>query len=413
LKILLGVHQFFPHHYTGTERYVLNLAKQLQRMGYSIKVLTYSVIDQDGFREGYSANILYKEYIYEGVPVIALRHRERPDNHTFCFDLIDADFYQEAKNIFKKDNYDIYHCAHPFRISASIKAARDAGIKVVLMVTDYWLMCPLGIMLRTDNILCEGLEEGRNCLKHCFAHITEESLQKRIDDSRKLIDSCDYLLSPSKFLIWLFNNAGFIPPERFVLSRHGFDYTKKKDYSFKELKETITFGYIGTVQHHKGIHIMIEGFKKTSHKNIRLQVWGGCFHEIEYQKNLMETAKEDPRIEFKGVYDFNDVETILKPIDVVIVPSIWYENAPLTISTSLAYGIPVITSNIGGMSEMIRDGHNGLTFKAGDPADLSTKFNLIAENPELITKFKRNIQYPIRVEEEAFNTDLVYKQLLS
>ena len=82
----------------------------------------------------------------------------------------------------------------------------------------------------------------------------------------------------------------------------------------------------------------------------------------------MEKAKEDPRIEFKGYYEFNDVEKILQDIDVVIVPSIWYENAPLTISTSLAYGIPVITSDVGGMSEAIKDGQNGLTFRIGDAA---------------------------------------------
>lgn len=413
MNILLGVHQFFPDHYTGTERYVLNLAKQLQKMGHFVKVLTYSVLDQGGFREGYSPGILCKEYVYEGVPVIAFRHKEKRTDHAFCFDLIDKDFYNESMNIFKKNKFDIYHCAHPFRISAAIKAARDSGVKVVFMVTDYWLMCPIGIMRRNDNTLCEGPDDGRNCLGHCFAHLTRDSIKDRISESQRLIESCDCLLSPSNFLIWLFNKAGYIPSDHFLLSRHGFDYTKKKAHSLNEKKETITFGYIGTIQYHKGVHIMVEGFKKSPHQNIRLQVWGGCFHEVEYQRGLMETADGDSRIEFKGAYNFNDVEEILNPIDVVIVPSIWYENAPLTISTSLAYGIPVITSDAGGMKEMIKNGQNGLTFRIGDSADLSAKINSIADDPDLISTFKRNIQYPIRVEEEAFNTEMVYKQMLS
>lgn len=413
MNILLGIHQFFPDHYTGTERYVLNLAKQLQKMGHVPKVLTYSVLEQGGFREGYAPNILRKEYVYEGIPVVSLRHKEKRDDHTFCFDLIDEDFYNESINILKENNFDIYHCAHPFRISASVKAARDSGVKVVFMVTDYWLMCPLGIMRRTDNTLCEGPDNGKNCLGHCFAHLTEKPIKKRISESHKLIDSCDCLLSPSHFLIWLFDNTGYIPSDRFLLSRHGFDYTRKKGHSLKEPKETITFGYIGTIQYHKGVHIMVEGFKKSPHQNIRLQVWGGCFHEVEYKRSLMEAADGDPRIEFKGSYNFNDVEDILKPIDVVIVPSIWYENAPLTISTSLAYGIPVVTSDVGGMKEMIEDGQNGMTFKIGDSDDLSTKIRLIADNPDLLVKFKRKIRYPIRVEEEAFNTEMVYKQMLS
>ena len=413
MRILLGVHQFFPYHYTGTERYVLNLAKQLQRMGHFVKVLTYSVMDEDGFSEGFSSGMLYKEYVYEGIPVMAVRHKEKPSDHTFCFDLIDTGFYNETRNLFLKDKYDMYHCAHPFRISASIKAARDSGVRITFMVTDYWLMCPLGIMRRADNTICEGPDEGRNCLKYCFAHLTEESMRQRIAASRRLIESCDCLLSPSNFLIELFKENHFISPDRFVLSRHGFDYTKKKYHALKETKNPIVFGYIGTIQYHKGVHIMVEGFKKTRNKNVRLQVWGGCFNEVEFQRNLMETAKGDTRIEFKGSYNFNDAEDILKPIDVVIVPSIWYENAPLTISTSLAYGIPVITSDIGGMKEMISDGHNGLTFKVEDPEDLSKKIETIADSPELIVKFKRNIQYPIRVEDEAFNTEMIYKQVLA
>jgi len=247
MRILLGVHQFFPQHYTGTERYVLNLAKQLQRMGHFVKVLTYAVIDQEGFTNGNSPGMLRKEYVYEGVPVISVMHRKKPDDHTFCFDLIDADLYEETKRIFTKENFDIYHCAHPFRITASIKSARDSGVKVVFIATDYWLMCPLGIMLRADNIRCEGPEEGRNCLKYCFAHLPEEAIVKRISDSQKLIESCDCLLSPSQFLISLFDRAGYISSDKFILSRHGFDYTKKKNISFNGCRETVTFGYIGTV----------------------------------------------------------------------------------------------------------------------------------------------------------------------
>lgn len=414
MKILLGIHQFFPNFYTGTERYILNLAKQFQRMGHYVKVLTYAFNDQVGFRNDSSAKILHKEYSYEGVPVIAIRHKNHPDHLNFIFDLMDEDIYNEAKEIFKKDAFDIYHCAHPSRIASAVKAARDSDVKTILILTDYWLMCPLGIMLRPDNTLCAGPgHQGRNCLQNCFINVSEERMQRRIADAHALLECCDHLLSPSQFLIGLFNFTGFISAARFVLSRHGFDYEKKKRYFFKEPGELVTFGYIGTVQYHKGVHIMVEGVKKARNQNIRLQVWGGCFHEVEYQKSVMKMAKGDSRITFKGSYNFNNIETILEPIDVVIVPSIWYENAPLTIATSLAYDIPVITSDIGGMSEVIKDGKNGLTFKVGDSADLSNKIDLIADDPKIITTFKKNIQYPIRIEDEAFNTELVYKQLLS
>ncbi|MBI5074865.1 MAG: glycosyltransferase family 4 protein [Nitrospirae bacterium] len=412
MRILLGVHQFFPDHYTGTERYVLNLAKQLQRMGHYVKVLTYAFRDKGEFREDTATKLLYKEYSYEGVPVIAIRHRDQPDDLVFVFDFLDMQLYRMVKTIFESKKFDLYHCAHPLRIDASIKAAADAGVRVVLMVTDYFLMCPMGIMLRSDNTLCDGPDHGRNCLKYCFTQVSEKRMKDRIARAEALLQSCDQLLSPSKFLIGLFNIAQFIPVERFILSRHGFDYQKKKKYFSKEPGEVITFGYIGTVQYHKGVHVMVEGFKAANCRNTRLKVWGGCFHEEAYQKTVMKIAGNDPRIEFKGSYNFNDIETILEEIDVVIVPSIWYENAPLTISTSLAYGIPVITSDIGGMSEAVEDGRTGLTFRVGDPLDLAEKIRLLADNPDMISGFKEQIQYPIRVEDEAFNTELVYKKLV-
>jgi glycosyltransferase involved in cell wall biosynthesis len=412
LRILLGVHQFFPAFYTGTERYVLNLASQLQRMGHFVKVFTYAFGDHDGFRQGYSSKMLYKEYTYEGVPVVAIRHKDQPSDLNFIFDFMDADVYEEARQIFKKGNFDIYHCAHPVRIASSIKAAKDEGIKTVLMVTDYWLMCPMGIMLRPDNTLCDGPDHGRNCRRYCFPQVAGARMQKRNSDVSDLVECSDAVLSPSQFLIRLFDHTKVIPSDRFILSRHGFDYAKKKMYFLRTPDDIITFGYIGTIQYHKGVHVMVEGFKRAPQRNIRLVIWGGCFHEIGYQKSVVKIADGDPRIEFRGPYNFNDIETILEPIHVVIVPSIWYENAPLTINTSLAYGIPVIASDIGGMCEAVKAEDNGLTFAVGNPDDLTDRICSVANNPELIGLFKRNIRYPIRVEEEAFNTELIYKQCL-
>jgi len=413
VRVLIGVHQFFPNHYTGTERYVLNLAKQFQRMGHYVKVLTYAFKDKSSFKKSIHSNLLYKEYSFEGVPVVAVRHEVQPDDLSFVFDFMDMEIYNETASIIKSGNFDIYHCAHPLRIASSIKAAKDMGVKVVFMMTDYFMMCPMGIMLRTDNTLCDGYGDGTNCLKYCFTNVSKERMQRRIADSQALIQCSDVLLSPSKFLIAAFNFTGFIPSSRFILSRHGFDYSQKRGHFFKRFTLPLVFGYIGTVQYHKGVHIMVEGFKKVKNNNIRLQIWGGCFHELEYLKTVERIAKNDHRIEFKGQYDFNDIEGILAQIDMVIVPSIWYENAPLTISSSLAFGVPVLVSDIGGMSEAVMDGRNGLTFNVGDSESLAEKIRLLSGDPQLISNLAMTIQYPIRVEEEAFKTELIYKRLFN
>ena len=81
MKILFAVHQFFPIHYTGTERFVLNLSKQLQRMGHSVKVLTYAIAENTGFRK--EGGFLIKEYVFQGVPVVSVRHKIIPPDVSF------------------------------------------------------------------------------------------------------------------------------------------------------------------------------------------------------------------------------------------------------------------------------------------------------------------------------------------
>jgi glycosyltransferase involved in cell wall biosynthesis len=263
MRILVGVHQFFPVHYTGTERYVLNLSKQLQKLGHYVKVLTYAFREEENLKKSEWSNLLKKEYSYEGVPVVALRHLQQPDDLNFVFDFMDMDIYEEVTGIIKNEGFDIYHCAHPLRIASSVKAAKDCGLKVIFMLTDYFMMCPMGIMLRTDNTLCNGPAEGFNCIKYCFTNVTQERVRKRFSESRLLISNSDILLSPSKFLIGMFDYTGFIPMSRFILCRHGFDYSRKKQFIKAKKSKVITFGYIGTIQYHKGVHIMIDAFKKV------------------------------------------------------------------------------------------------------------------------------------------------------
>jgi glycosyltransferase involved in cell wall biosynthesis len=408
VKILIGVHQFFPEFYAGTERYALNIAKYLKKLGHSVKVFTYGLTD-DGYSQGINKNILIKKYEYENIPVIAVKHKKPID---YTFNLEEPNLFEEALYFMSREKFDIFHCAHPYRIYASLKAASSLGIKTVLMLTDYWLICPLGIMLRADNTICSGPDYGRKCVKYCFTAKSLTDMGKRIKHVEMLLNCVDVVLSPSKFLIKMFSINKAISSDRFKLSRHGFDYSKKKRHNFNKKESPLTFGFIGTIQYHKGVHVLVEAFRKIKTDNIKLKIWGGDFGDRLYFEKIKKMAAKDKRIEMLGQYDFNDIEDVLGDIDVIVVPSIWYENAPLTITTSHAYGIPVIASDVGGMAEMVEDGVNGLTFKVGDASDLAKKISMFIEDSSLINKFSQNIQYPIRLEEEVLNMQRLYEDLL-
>lgn len=409
MRILLGVHQFFPRYYAGTERYVLNLARQLMVQGHRVQVLTY-----DFAREAQQAlpggRMLIKEYDYEGIPVTAIAHRDFPD---FTFDLVNEDFAEATRQVLEDHEFDIYHCAHPLRIGGSMRAAAQLGLPTVLMLTDYWLQCPLGIMLRTDNTQCSGPDQGRKCVRHCFSNRELADFEARNAAARELVDSADRILSPSLFLIGVFQYSGFLPEGRVTLSRHGFDYSLLTGKTHRRVDpEHITIAYIGTVQFHKGVLTLVEAFSKVAAPNLQLDVWGGCFHETDYDNQVRRVGSRDPRLRFRGEYNYNDLEMVLESTDVVVVPSLWYENAPLTITSGHAMGVPVITSAVGGMAEMVQDGVNGLTFTPGNADSLAAALTRIAEDPELVEQFREAIVPPARLEEEAFRMERLYDSLV-
>jgi glycosyltransferase involved in cell wall biosynthesis len=77
--------------------------------------------------------------------------------------------------------------------------------------------------------------------------------------------------------------------------------------------------------------------------------------------------------------------------EVLIVPSIWLENFSLVTQEAFLFGVPVIASNIGALRELVDDGKNGLLFRVGDAADLRTKVEYLAGNPNEVRRLAANV----------------------
>jgi glycosyltransferase involved in cell wall biosynthesis len=101
--------------------------------------------------------------------------------------------------------------------------------------------------------------------------------------------------------------------------------------------------------------------------------------------------EKEANVVFRGPYLNRDIGSVLANIDMIVVPSLWFENSPLTIQEAFACGVPVITANAGGMAEMVRDGIDGLHFRIGDAADLREKLLYVIEHPQVLDTFRRNI----------------------
>jgi glycosyltransferase involved in cell wall biosynthesis len=406
MKIIYLVHQFYPEHYTGTEKFLLNISSMMQKIGYDVKVFTYSFYN-DSYFDKYSNGIMYKEFLYKGIPIIAFKHKEIPlDIHITLQNIYPQELLKEIMQVEKPD---ILHVGHPMRMTDFIKIAIKLDIPYVITLTDFWLMCPKYILFNSINQLCEGPENGQNCKKYCPEF---SSIEERLEMCRYILFNAKKVYSLSLFVATMFKKE--YADLNIKIINHGISYDKIKISKNNYSKDNqIIFCYAGTLAPHKGVHIILDAFKKINSNKIQLKIYGSG-HNESYVNQLKKIAKNDRRIQFCGVFSENEVGEIFSKVDLVIVPSLWYENYPLVLHEALACNVPVIASNVGGMAEKISDGKNGFTFEIGNSNSLKKIIEMIINNPDLLNQLKNNLKNFIlpTVEQEAYAYEREYKSLV-
>lgn len=406
MKIIYTIHQFFPKHYTGTERYLLNLAKMMKKFGHEVKVVTYMPVsdgEEDTIRKG---NLLLKEYVYENIPVTAIRYTGNEDYISFDFDNPDIQtFFEEY---LEKEKPDVIHITHLMRMTSAFFAAEKLGIKIVMTLTDYWVMCGKGILIRNNNSPCMSPKEGQNCKKFCYQHLTSDRLKKRVDQGRYMFKKAHALIASAYFLANLFKLNGY-DMSKLNMIRHSYNYFDGYKPIPKIQHKTFTFSSVGSLLPHKGADILIEAFHNLKASNARLKIYGEAYDQ-SYFEFLKGLAKGDKRITFEGKYTMAETYNIHKETDVIVQPSTWYETYPLVGVAALAYGVPLIVPDTTGSSELVTHGENGYIFKFADSVSLYEMMEK-AYNDNL--KLHKTISYPHSVEEEAYLTQEVYYKVVN
>jgi glycosyltransferase involved in cell wall biosynthesis len=197
------------------------------------------------------------------------------------------------------------------------------------------------------------------------------------------LDLVTHVIAPSEFMYSQFEQI--IEPGRLTFSRIGTDIDRLQTGLERGVGKTLRFGYVGQVAHHKGVHFLVRAFKalEPGAKAIELHIWGGVEANPEYAQTLRQVANGDRRIVFHGRFDHPDLLDVLNDLDYLVVPSIWYENCPLTILESYAADLPVICSDHGGMAELVNHGQDGLVFRPGDTVDLAKAMQSVVNDTQL------------------------------
>ncbi|WP_299130306.1 glycosyltransferase family 4 protein [uncultured Amaricoccus sp.] len=254
--------------------------------------------------------------------------------------------------------------------------------RIVLTLHDYQLICPNdGLMLTPrDGARCDLA--GADRCHRCFPEISAARHALRRAHLMALLDLVDVFLAPSAFLRDRFVAWG-LDPARVRLVPNAVPAMPLAGTAPRARPNR--FAFLGNIARHKGVLTLLEAAARLTGDDLRVTLHGGLgWAEDSFRAEFAtHLGAARPVAQHLGAYSRAEVAELIQRADWIVVPSIWWENAPLVILEAQAAGRPVITSGIGGMAELVADGINGLHVRPGDAAALAETMREVADQPEL------------------------------
>lgn len=228
------------------------------------------------------------------------------------------------------------------------RAIKKLGIKHLHIAHDIQLIHPSGLIYYGREGIVDGL------FAKTYAAIC-----------RYLFASPEAVIFPSNWLKNFYINRKFFANSKIDVLANPVDAAPVQTV---EHKDSIKFLFIGQVEKHKGIFLLIDAFNRIKNSEAELLIVGDG-SQMEKAKNQ---TKNNKNINFLGWPGDEKADILLSTADCLVYPSLVYENCPNAIQRALAAGLQVVASDLGGIPELLKDGA-GILFKPADAADLAEK----------------------------------------
>lgn len=304
----------------------------------------------------------------------------------------------------KPDVAHLHNIAHQLTPSI-IRALKREGVPVVQTLHDYQLICP-NYLLFTKGSPCERCHKKKywqaivnNCVQDSKVASALSAAEMTLHNV--LLKSYEHgvnqFIAPSKFLYdtlvrwgWDEKQVTYVP--HFVEKQRAANTKKKNQVLF-----------IGRLTKEKGVHVLIEAARKLKDVDV---LFAGTGEEEAALRNIIKQQKLT-HCQLLGFQDTVALDQLIQESQAVVVPSIWFENAPMVVYESLALGTPVIASNRGGLPELIQEGKNGLLFEPGDANALATAIHSLTSQPPLqIAKNQYNKEFHLNQLEQLYEASI-------
>jgi glycosyltransferase involved in cell wall biosynthesis len=389
MRIALVAHAFPPDSVAGVEVCALRHARALQELGHDVQVVT-AVRDL----RAATGSVRRRDGIGVDVVEVVNNHDGGGLASTYECPPVEA----AALKALRGHAPELVHFHHLLNLSAGLlPAVRALGARTALTLHDYWLSCARdGQRQRADFATCDRVEAAtcarclasspqlaapveRRALSAAAAvglggllqaahrrfprlgaavlaalrspappRVTADDVERRATMLRAAFSAADVRVAPTRFAAQRAAEAG-LTGEVHVLP-NGAVETEPVPFVPRRRR---TIGFIGTLAPHKGAHVLLEAFRGLRDPDARLVLRGSGLTAPVYAAELARAAGADPRVRLGGPFAPDDADRAFAELDLLALPSLWWENAPLVAQEALARGIPVLASAVGGVPEVV------------------------------------------------------------
>jgi glycosyltransferase involved in cell wall biosynthesis len=242
---------------------------------------------------------------------------------------------------------------------------------------------PVVCTLQGEDLFLEGLQEPYR--SQSLALIREN------------VQHVDLFIAVSHYYAEFMPRYLHIPEEKMRVVPLGINL---EGYEAREssASEPFTVGYFARIAPEKGLHLLIEAYKKLRERSdfaaARLEVAGylGAEHE-GYLKGIEQKVREwgfAEEFHYRGVLDRQEKIEFLRGLSVLSVPATYDEPKGIFLLEAMACGIPVVQPRRGAFTEIIEKTEGGLLVEPDDAASLAEGIYTLYKNPQLAEELGRN-----------------------
>ena len=346
MNIMLTILNISQNYYIrgGSDRYFFTMAELMQKHGHKVIPFT-AASPKDETTD-------WKAYFPRGADF------ENPGPIDLARFVYSRNAAASIQRLLNNANVDIahFHVYHGKLTASILGSLKKAGIPLIQTLHDYKLTCPIATHL-SNEVICEACE-GKHFLRAIPKRCNRRSLARTVLSvsesyvSRFLgcVDKFDHFISVSNFLRK--KMIQYDIPEEKISTVHNFADVSNFTPNFSEGEYIL---YFGRVDRSKGIFTLVEAAAPLTHVPLYIAGEGEAMPEV---KRIIEQKGCD-HIHLLGFKQGNELRELILNSTCTVLPSEWYENCPMSILESFAYGKPVIGADIGGIPELINQEVDG------------------------------------------------------